>query len=56
MTKTDAKIDSLFEPVTFDKIQLTNRIVMPSMGVHRAQDGIPSSRVAEYYRQRAEAV
>lgn len=54
MTKTDAKIDSLFEPVTFDKIQLTNRIVMPSMGVHRAQDGIPSSRVAEYYRQRAE--
>ena len=48
------EVARLFEPQTFQGVELANRIVLPPMGFHSARDGIPGANVAEYYRQRAE--
>ena len=44
----------LFRPLTIGPLALRNRMVMPPMGVHWAEDGVPSADVASYYRKRAE--
>ena len=50
----DPCVAALFKPLTIGPLSLRNRIVMPPMGVHWAEDGVPSPAVANYYRQRAE--
>lgn len=46
-------VATLFRPITIGTLELENRIVMPPMGIHWAEDGVPSADVARYYRQRA---
>ena len=43
-------VDALFSPFRLKNLALPNRIVLPSMGFHVAEDGIPGLDVAEYYR------
>ena len=43
----------LFEPFRIGALQLPNRIVMPPMGVHTDENGVPGLDVATYYRRRA---
>ncbi len=45
---------ALFAPFRAGSLSLRNRIVMPPMGVHKAESGIPGLDVAAYYRRRAE--
>jgi 2,4-dienoyl-CoA reductase-like NADH-dependent reductase (Old Yellow Enzyme family) len=44
----------LFQPFTFKKLKLRNRIVMAPMTRTFSPDGIPGEDVAGYYRRRAE--
>lgn len=44
---------SLFDPVRIGEISLANRIVMAPLTRNRATGCIPTSMMAEYYRQRA---
>ena len=44
----------LFEPLQLRSLTIPNRIVMPPMGVHYADSGVPGLDVAQYYRRRAE--
>jgi 2,4-dienoyl-CoA reductase-like NADH-dependent reductase (Old Yellow Enzyme family) len=48
------KTDTLFEPVTLDKLNLKNRIVMAPMTRTFSPGNIPNDKVVEYYRRRAE--
>ncbi|MBT0769044.1 alkene reductase [Kineosporia sp. J2-2] len=53
-TSSDATVSALFEPVTFGRIELANRIVMAPLTRMRAGEaGIPGELIAEHYRQRA---
>jgi 2,4-dienoyl-CoA reductase-like NADH-dependent reductase (Old Yellow Enzyme family) len=45
---------ALFRPLEIGALNLPNRLVMPPMGVHTAENGVPGSDVAAYYRRRAE--
>jgi len=46
----------LFEPVRLGELELANRIVMAPMTRSRAdQQGVPTTEMVEYYRQRASA-
>lgn len=58
MTSTDTAphplVAALFRPLQIGTLRLRNRIVMPPMGVHWADNGVPSPDVATYYRRRAE--
>jgi len=47
--------NSLFEPTTLGKRQLSNRTVMAPMTRSRAQGNVPNALMAEYYAQRADA-
>jgi 2,4-dienoyl-CoA reductase-like NADH-dependent reductase (Old Yellow Enzyme family) len=49
-----ASVTSLFKPFRLKNLMLPNRIVMPAMGFHVAEGGVPGPDVAEYYRRRAE--
>ncbi|QYG12792.1 alkene reductase [Microbacterium sp. PAMC22086] len=45
---------SLYEPAVFGALQLSNRVVMAPLTRTRADDdGVPTTTMAEYYRQRA---
>lgn len=46
-------VASLFEPFEIRGRTLRNRIVLPPMGIHWADDGVPTPAVAEYYARRA---
>lgn len=46
-------VSALFEPFTLKGRTLRNRIVMPPMGIHWADGGVPDEGVAEYYARRA---
>ncbi|MCH5583436.1 NADH:flavin oxidoreductase [Shimazuella sp. AN120528] len=50
MTKA---LESLFQPFTFNKLQLPNRIVMAPMTRAFSPNGIPTEEVAAYYKRRA---
>lgn len=54
MQGSHLSVDALFRPLTIGALTLPNRIVMPPMGVHWADDGVPDAAVAQYYRRRAE--
>ncbi len=43
----------LFEPFSLGRLQLRNRLVMAPMTRGRAENGVPTSLMAEYYRRRA---
>lgn len=45
---------AIFTPFDLGHFDLPNRIVMPPMGVHWADQGIPGPEVAAYYARRAE--
>lgn len=47
-------IAALFKPLQIGQLTLPNRIVMPPMGLHTDEHGVPGPDVAEYYRRRAE--
>lgn len=44
----------LFEPFQLKSLVLRNRVVMPPMGVHKDDRGVPGPDVVQYYRRRAE--
>jgi 2,4-dienoyl-CoA reductase-like NADH-dependent reductase (Old Yellow Enzyme family) len=44
----------LFDPFQLKSLTLRNRIVMPPMGVHKDDQGVPGADVVQYYRRRAE--
>ncbi len=46
-------VSPLFEPFELKGRTLPNRIVMPPMGIHWADGGVPDASVAEYYARRA---
>lgn len=46
--------DVLFSPFTLKGLTLPNRIVMAPMTRGMAENGIPGTAQAEYYRRRAE--
>lgn len=45
---------SLFRPINIGAREIPNRVVMPAMGLNVAEGGIPSKKIANYYRKRAE--
>lgn len=47
-----ADASALFRPFELGRLTLPNRIVMPPMGVHWADGGVPGPEVAEYYARR----
>lgn len=47
-------VSALFRPFRAGSLSLANRIVMPPMGVHKAESGVPGPDVAAYYSRRAE--
>src|SRR5271154_4497987 len=49
-----SRVAPLFEPFQLKGLSLPNRIVLPSMGFHVAEGGIPGTDVASYYRRRVE--
>jgi 2,4-dienoyl-CoA reductase-like NADH-dependent reductase (Old Yellow Enzyme family) len=48
-------LDSLFRPFQVKTLKLPNRIVMAPMTRSFSPGGVPTAKVAEYYRRRAEA-
>jgi len=48
-------IQGLFEPFRVNGLLLPNRLVMPPMGRHFVQDGVPSECYIDYFRQRAQS-
>ena len=44
----------LFEPITINKMQMPNRIVMPAMHLNYTPDGAVSDQLVAFYRERAE--
>lgn len=46
-------VATLFRPLKIGGLSLRNRIVMPPMGIHWAENGVPDLNVAKYYRSRA---
>jgi N-ethylmaleimide reductase len=56
MLRMGAVNSNLFEPMSLGSLTLSNRIVMAPMSRHRARlDGVPTTDMLEYYRQRASA-
>lgn len=49
-----SRVDSLFQPVTLDKLTLKNRIVMAPMTRNMAPDGVVAQPNVAYYQRRAE--
>ena len=47
------EIVKLFEPITINKLNIKNRIVMPSMGLVYTDDYIFNDRFKAFYRERA---
>jgi len=47
------KIKKLLEPITINKTEISNRIVMPAMGLIYTHDYSFSDRFREFYRERA---
>jgi len=47
-------IDGLFEPFQVKSLSMRNRIVMPAMGRHFNDDGVPAEAYIDYFRRRAE--
>lgn len=47
------KIIKLFEPITINHLTITNRIVMPAMGLAYTEDYTFSDRYKAFYRERA---
>ena len=47
-------IGGLFEPFQVRSLSLHNRIVMPAMGRHFNDDGVPAEAYIDYFRRRAE--
>jgi len=43
----------LFEPIVINRLEIPNRIVMPSMGLHYSEDYSFPERMQEFYRRRA---
>lgn len=43
----------LFEPITINRLQIKNRIVMPSMGLAYSTDYSFNDRYRAFYRERA---
>jgi len=43
----------LFEPITINKMEIKNRIVMPAMGLHYTHDYSFNNRYKAFYRERA---
>lgn len=53
---SDSSVFSLFEPVSFGEIQLSNRVVMaPMTRLRSGSSGIPGDLLVEHYQQRASA-
>lgn len=48
-------MSKLLEPVSFGALNLKNRIIMAPLTRARSPERVPTSQVAEYYRQRASA-
>lgn len=53
ITHPHPSVTALFRPLQIGALSLKNRIVMPPMGVHWAEKGVPDLAVADYYRKRA---
>ncbi len=49
-----SKLDTLFRPFSFGKVELSNRIVMAPMTRSQSPNSIPNDEVAGYYKRRAE--
>lgn len=47
--------EALFQPFSYKKLHLKNRIVMAPMTRAQSPDGVPTEKVAEYYARRAAA-
>ena len=47
-------VGRLFEPFHVNGLDLPNRIVMPAMGRHFGEDGVPSGGYVDYFRRRVE--
>lgn len=50
---SEPTVSALFEPFDLKGRTLRNRIVMPPMGIHWADGGVPDEGVAKYYARRA---
>ncbi|MDB5575550.1 MAG: NADH:flavin oxidoreductase [Bradyrhizobium sp.] len=50
----DPSVAPLFEPVTLGSLALRNRLVMAPMTRAFSPGGVPTAKVADYYRRRAE--
>ena len=46
----------LFEPITINRLQIKNRIVMPSMGLAYSTDYSFNDRYRAFYRERARSL
>ena len=54
-SEPDSDLSPLFEPFEVRGLKLNNRIVMPAMGRHFNDDGVPSQGYVDYFRRRAAA-
>ena len=56
MTEADeVDLTPLFEPFEIKSLHLQNRIVMPAMGRHFNDDGVPQAGYVDYFQRRARA-
>lgn len=53
MSAAPLSTECLFEPFRLKGLHLPNRIVLPAMGFHHAEGGVPGVDVANYYARRA---
>lgn len=51
---TTRSAEALFQPFNLKGLALPNRIVLPAMGFHVAEGGVPGDDVGDYYARRAE--
>jgi len=54
MTSHDSAVDSLFRPITVNRLTIKNRLAMAPMTRSFSPDNTPDETVIEYYRKRAE--
>ena len=55
LDEPDMELSPLFDPFEIRGLRLNNRIVMPAMGRHFNDDGVPSEAYVDYFRRRAAA-
>lgn len=51
--RSDVPVDRLFDGWAIGSLRLANRMVMPPMGRHFVEDGVPSADYADYFARRA---